>query len=271
VSTSAVRLLVQARHGCEEAFVEAEEVLVEAARSLPVEGLRQATASRRQSADPAVAAEDEERRFERRALHVSATLDGMGRIDGDVTGSRDARTALQRRAEALVEICRSFLDRADRPVVGGERPHVVVLMPLETLERWAPGRCELAGVGPITPEAARRLACDANVSRVITDARSVPLEPGRRTRVVPAALRRALVVRDRTCAFPGCDRPPSWCDAHHIRHWADGGETALENLVLLCRRHHRIVHHGRFHIEMRDALPVFFRRDGTELVSRAPP
>jgi hypothetical protein len=89
--------------------------------------------------------------------------------------------------------------------------------------------------------------------------------------VVPAALRRALVVRDRSCAFPGCDRSPSWCDAHHIRHWADGGETALENLVLLCRRHHRIVHHGRFRIEMRGALPVFFRRDGTELVSRAPP
>jgi hypothetical protein len=70
------------------------------------------------------------------------------------------------------------------------------------------------------------------------------LDVGRRTRTVPPAIRTALVVRDRGCAFPGCDRPPSWTDAHHLEHWADGGPTALDNLVLLCRRHHRAVHEG---------------------------
>jgi 5-methylcytosine-specific restriction endonuclease McrA len=70
----------------------------------------------------------------------------------------------------------------------------------------------------------------------------MPLTVGRSTRTVPAAIRRALVVRDRGCRFPGCDRPPAWADAHHLVHWADGGETDLENLVLLCRPHHRIVH-----------------------------
>jgi len=69
-----------------------------------------------------------------------------------------------------------------------------------------------------------------------------PLSVGRARRTIPAAMRRALSLRDRGCAYPGCDRPPEWTDAHHIRHWADGGETALSNLVLLCRLHHRRVH-----------------------------
>jgi hypothetical protein len=79
---------------------------------------------------------------------------------------------------------------------------------------------------------------------VITDGASQPLDVGRRTRTIPPAIRTALVVRDRGCAFPGCDRPPSWTDAHHREHWADGGPTSLDNLVLLCRTHHRAVHEG---------------------------
>jgi hypothetical protein len=88
-----------------------------------------------------------------------------------------------------------------------------------------------------------------------------------------ASARRAVIVRDRHCRFPGCDRPPSWCDAHHVRHWDKGGPTALHNLVLLCRRHHRLIHHKRFGIEMVDATPVFHRADGAVLegANRAPP
>ena len=100
----------------------------------------------------------------------------------------------------------------------------------------------------IGAEAARRLACDASVTRVVLDPASRPLDVGRRSRVVPPAIRTALVVRDRGCAFPGCDRPPPWTDAHHVRHWADGGATSLDNLVLLCRRHHRTVHEGRWRL-----------------------
>ena len=92
---------------------------------------------------------------------------------------------------------------------------------------------------------ARRLACDASVMRVVLSERSEPLDVGRRSKVVPPSMRRAVIVRDRRCRFPGCDRPHTWCDAHHIVHWADGGSTALSNLILLCRQHHRAIHAGR--------------------------
>jgi 5-methylcytosine-specific restriction endonuclease McrA len=94
------------------------------------------------------------------------------------------------------------------------------------------------------PETARRLACDASVTRVVLSPESQPLDVGRRTRLIPPAIRTALVVRDRGCTYPGCDRGPQWTDAHHVRHWADGGSTSLDNLVLLCRQHHRAVHEG---------------------------
>jgi hypothetical protein len=80
------------------------------------------------------------------------------------------------------------------------------------------------------------------VSRVLLDAESVPVEVGRATRVISPALRRALELRDEHCAHPECQTPARWCDAHHIVHWADGGRTDLDNLLLLCRRHHRDAH-----------------------------
>lgn len=88
-----------------------------------------------------------------------------------------------------------------------------------------------------------------------------PLSVGRKTRTVPAATRRALRSRDRGCRFPGCEHR-RFVDAHHIEHWARGGETALENLVELCRHHHRLVHEGDFTIERRDGQIVFRRADG---------
>jgi hypothetical protein len=81
-----------------------------------------------------------------------------------------------------------------------------------------------------------------------------------------------VIARDRRCRFPGCGRPHTWCDAHHVTHWADGGDTALGNLVLLCRRHHRLVHEpGGFRMTMQDGRPVFARPDGSRLEDRAPP
>ena len=99
-----------------------------------------------------------------------------------------------------------------------------------------------------------------------------PLDIGRRTPVIPPAMRRAVIVRDRHCRFPGCDRPQPWCDAHHVVHWADGGPTAVRNLLLLCRRHHRKVHErGGFRLELLDGRPAFRRPDGSLLEDRAPP
>lgn len=269
-----------------------EDTLVDAARTLAVPQFKKAVDQWKDVVIPQDAAREEQGRYERRRLYVSPTLEGMVRVDGDldpeagqglITALRamvdssarsgegqDTRTPAQRRADALGELCRQWLDGSERPTVGGERPHITVTMDIEALQRRAGRRCELDDAGHITTEAARRLACDASVSRVIMRGATEPLEVGRRTPVVPAPLRRAVVVRDRTCRFPGCGRPQSWCDAHHVRHWADGGETALGNLLLLCRPHHRMVHFG-FGIKMVQGEPVFFRPDGTVLEERGPP
>jgi hypothetical protein len=127
-------------------------------------------------------------------------------------------------------------------------------------------------VGAVSGEMARRLACDASIRRVVLSARSEPLDVGRRTPIVSAAMRRAVIARDRRCRFPGCDRPHAWCDAHHIVHWAEGGPTAIRNLILLCRRHPRKVHErGGFRLELEDDRPAFRRPDGSMLDDRAPP
>jgi hypothetical protein len=94
-----------------------------------------------------------------------------------------------------------------------------------------------------------RLQTAALLPPALGGAPTQPLEVGRTTRVVSAAQRAALAVRDGGCAFPGCDRPPPWCDAHHLRHWLHGGATDLANLALLCRAHHRAVHEGGWHLQ----------------------
>jgi hypothetical protein len=172
----------------------------------------------------------------------------------------------------LGEVCRQWLDRSDRPTVAGERPHLTVTVGAEALGGAPASASELDHVGPVSPEVARRIACDSSLMRVVLNGRSEPLDVGRRTAIVPPAMRRAVIVRDRHCRFPGCDRPHPWCDAHHAVHWADGGPTAVANLLLLCRRHHRLVHDRRgFRVELRDGRAVFRRPDGSVLEDRAPP
>jgi hypothetical protein len=295
ISSSAARVLVRARESEPEAFPEAEALLVDAARRLWVRELYRVVAHWRNAVDSRRGeARGQEEPRERRHLHVSPTVFGMVRIDGDldpengelvITALRsivdaeirsrdpeDRRTPSQHTADAMGEICRQWLDGAPRPEIRGERPHVTVTVDVEALRGSAGGRCELDHAGPIHPEVARLLACDASVARVILAGPSEPLDVGRRTPVVPASLRRAVVIRDRHCRFPGCDRPPAWTDCHHIAHWARGGTTALANLVLLCRRHHRAVHApGGFRLELADGRPVFHRPDGSRLEERAPP
>lgn len=295
ISMSAVRLLVTAHDAAPDAFGRAEAQLVQAARLHSVADLQRVVAYWRDRVElerPPEGREDGLRA--RRRLHASTSLGGMVRVDGDLdpeagetlltalrsvldvdarSGERDdERTPAQRRADALGEICRQSLDRGDRPIVAGERPHLTVTVGAEALAYGAVGGGELDHTGPVRSEVARRLACDASVMRVVMSGRSEPLGVGRRTSVVPPALRRAVVVRDRHCRFPGCDRPQTWCDAHHVVHWADGGRTSLPNLVLLCRRHHRMVHRpGGVGLELIDGRPVFRRPDGSVLEDRAPP
>jgi hypothetical protein len=101
--------------------------------------------------------------------------------------------------------------------------------------------------GPVGGNTARRLTCDATVSRVLVDPESVPVEMGRATRVIPGRLRRLLELRDPHCTHPGCHIPARWCEAHHILHWAEGGTTDLANLRLLCSRHHTHAHQDDWH------------------------
>jgi hypothetical protein len=107
----------------------------------------------------------------------------------------------------------------------------------------------------------KRLTCDCSVVTIVEDEHGTPLDVGRKKRTVSTPMRRALWSRDRGCVFPGC-RNQCFVDAHHIRHWADGGDTSLENLTLLCWYHHRLVHEGRFEMRNERGERYFVRPDG---------
>jgi len=113
-------------------------------------------------------------------------------------------------------------------------------------------------IGPISAASARRIACDCELTAILIDGEGVPLKLGRSQRLVSAHQRRALIARDHGCAFPGCHRPPAWTQAHHIRHWINGGTTDLANLILLCGHHHRVIHHDGWDIHVgNDGHPWF--------------
>ncbi|MDP9242791.1 MAG: HNH endonuclease, partial [Actinomycetota bacterium] len=245
LSLSGVRVLVGARDADPKMFIRSEHELVEAARIHSVQDLGRVTAFWRQRVERDRSLEGEERLRAQRRLHASVSFLGMVRVDGDLdpeTGEtlmtalgavldsearsrekEDHRSPAQRRADALGEICRQWLDSTERPNVGGERPHVTVTVDADALAKES--SAELDYVGPVPSQVARRVACDASVMRVVMAGRSEPLDVGRRTSVISAPMRRAVIVRDRHCRFPGCDRPHTWCDAHHVVHWADGGQT----------------------------------------------
>jgi Domain of unknown function (DUF222)/HNH endonuclease len=296
ISTGAVRVLVSAREADPEAFRRCERELVAAARIHRIRELQRAAGYWRQAVEREHRVRDVDILHANRRLHASPTIFGMVRVDGDLdpeTGEAlltavgaimdaesrspdpsDRRTPAQRRADALGEVCRQWLEGADRPSVGGEKPHLTVTVDVEALREGegGGGTAELDHVGPVRPEVARRLGCDASIMRVVMAGRSEPLDVGRRTPVVPPPMRRAVIVRDRGCRFPGCDRPHPWCQAHHVVHWADGGPTAVPNLLLLCSRHHRMVHRrGGFRLELAGGRAVFRRPDGSVLEERAPP
>ena len=168
----------------------------------------------------------------------------------------DERSPEQRQAEGLSEICARALDHGDLPETGGRRPVISVLIGLEDLQRRARAAVLDFG-GQITPESLRMLACDAGVVPIVMNGQGQPLDVARIKRTVPDGLRRAITARDRGCAHPGCNRPPSWCEVHHIRPWEADGETSLGNCVMLCRVHHRLLHHSEWIVRIRDGLPEF--------------
>jgi hypothetical protein len=296
-------------HVPDQAVADAEPTLLDAARRLDPTGLRQVVTSFEYVIDPDGADARAQRRYERRGVWFTTTIDRMVVVrgimppeDGQIlqtaleplsrpADASDTRSGGQRTADALTEIARRELERGRLPITGGVRPQLTVIVDLDSLDRLdsrdgmegRPGRIggTMDWAGPLEPEACRRLACDATVTRVIVSrqpddpdherscplqhptgrerwlravlaklppilggAPSRPLNLGRATRVVSPTQRQALAVRDGGCVFPGCSRPVAWCEGHHVRHWLDGGPTDLDNLALLCRAHHRAVHEG---------------------------
>lgn len=225
----------------------------------------------------------EARAHRRRELHLSSDITGVWHLRGRLspeagatlataidalaapapsgTDGPDLRSAAQRRADALVDLADRMLalppdhDQA-LPSTGRARARVVVTCDLEVLTRAVRGAGVLADQAPLSAGAVRRLACDAEVVPAVLGTASEPLDLGRSAYAVSPALRRALVLRDGGCAAPGCSRPPGWCDAHHVVHWADGGPTDLDNLVLACGHHHRSIHAGSAAVHVVDGRPV---------------
>jgi len=179
-------------------------------------------------------------------------------VDGDsgeqVADRRDHGT---RMFDALVLLAQHGLDTQLGPASHGTRPRLVVATQLEDLRgQLGPGFTDTGE--ELSGATVRRLACDADVVPAVLGGESEILDVGREARLVTTPIWRALVLRDRHCRFPGCSRPPVMCHGHHVQHWADGGSTSLDNLVLLCGLHHRVLHHEPWKVEMGpDGQPVF--------------
>jgi hypothetical protein len=201
---------------------------------------------------------------------------GAGGKRGSAGGRRGKRgaadddsTAEQRRADALGLVAEGALAGGLDPGTRGDRYQVVVHVDAEALPAGSErGGSALEDGQNVSAETARRLACDAAKVVMTHGADGSVLDVGRRTRTVPPALRRALAHRDRGCRFPGCGL--RLCDAHHVEHWADGGATRLDNLIQLCRRHHRAVHEEGFTVELLAGGEARFRRPGGRVVEEAP-
>lgn len=276
IPTGAARTIAAARvPGRDDKLVECESVFLDLARTGDIRSLRRATAHFRN-----LARSDGARPPVPDGLHLSRTFEnrtGLSAEFGDAAAetitaalhaytdppSDDGRSTSQRYADALVRICEIALAQTGDSSRATARVSVVV--DWATLAEGRLGRCDGEFTGPIHPDDVSRLLCDCSVSRVVTGPDGRPLDVGRTRRTVPPSLRRALVVRDDGCRFPGCGRPPGWCDAHHVIHWTDGGRTAADNLVLLCDHHHAVVHRRDWRVKFDDHELLVLRPDGTEV------
>jgi hypothetical protein len=225
-----------------------------------------------EDADRRATERDEKRAQQTRAFTLSNNGDGRYRLTGWLDAEAAAivnaaldplckpdneRTPTQRRADALTEVCRLALRTDELPDNGGERPQIVVTVPYDVLRKELQGG-QLDTGERLSAEQVRKLACDAQIIPAVLGGDGQLLDLGQARRLFTGPVRRALVVRDGGCAFPGCDRPPRWCDGHHIRQWTAGGPTSLDNGVLLCPYHHRLIHRGEWEVRLAaDGRPEF--------------
>jgi hypothetical protein len=229
-----------------------EATLLDLARRMTASELEKTCRIVRQQLAPASPRE----RDDRRQVRVRETDDGLVVIEAHLR-TEEAATVLagidasaETRADGLVALAEAAL-RSQAPS-GGPAVEVTVTIDASTFEGHTG-----SGFG-IGAETARRLCCDAGIIPAVLDGEGKLLGVGRKTRTIPATLRRALRLRDQQCRFPGCDNH-RFVDAHHLVHWADGGETSLENTCLLCPRHHTLVHEHGFSIECGPAGDLRFQ------------
>src|SRR5438132_8854008 len=239
------------RHACKESVAKFRETCIHA----------------RHAADPEGVVEEEVLGVEIRELTLTDTDNGMVSVSGtlDKVGGAALRTALEplakrmgkddrrahprRLADALVDLSMHALDNG-KP---SSRPNLQITTALETLLGLAGApAAEMDFSLPISSKAVERLACDCSVTRILLGSDSTVIDVGRSKRTVSGPARRALNARDGHCRSPGCDRPATWTAAHHVVHWIHGGSTNLDNLILLCHRHHWLVHEGGWQIVRSD-------------------
>ncbi len=270
LAESALRLLADAWHDdIVDAFARDEEMLAGWATTLTHRDFKIVLATWRLHADPNGAERTAQEQFESRSVHLSELLDGMGRLDGllDPEGFRivqeairalarradgDERTAAQRRADALVAMAKQALAEFEpAPGVKRSRPKVVATVAYDDLVATTKGGTldTNSGRTTLTAQALRRIACDAGVHRLITGPDGTILDYGRQTRTVSDTQFDALALRDHGCRILGCPIPPGGCDAHHSIHWADDGNTDLDDLVLACWYHHHWLHEQHWSIQ----------------------
>lgn len=246
-----------------------EELLAVAERETP-ESLGREIRRREHLADADALRRDENRAFARRRCTSRRRKDGMWDIDATLdalngelvdrmfraftqpdpadTPPERRRSPEQRLADGLIAAAHSALSGGDAPQDGGVRPHVTVYAPIEAFAGIPGAVATTEGGVVISPEALTRLGCDACLAFVLTRGPSQVLHSGRATRNWPGPTRRAIIVRDVHCRFPGCSVPASRSVIHHVRYYSNGGETSIDNGVLICIFHHRLVHEGRWRL-----------------------
>jgi hypothetical protein len=263
------------RHLPEEQQPQAVALLTDLAQVAPVPDVRTAGKHLAYVVDPDGSLADSQRQFDRRYLTLAPLMDGMTALDGLLDAEAaalltaalepflvpadtdDTRTAAQRRADGLVQIIATATDHALLPVVGGERPHLQILLDPRDgagTSVLPPGRLPQAPGGPafLHPVSVARVACDAQLTALLLDEHGVVVDLGRTRRLFTTQQRRVLATRDGGCRWPGCDRPPAHTDAHHVISWLAGGPTDLANALLLCRHHHRQVHENGWTLRVKD-------------------
>lgn len=223
-----------------------------------------------------------------RTLRLSATWNGRRELSGSFDpyagdtieravemamtwdGAAETRGYAQRRGDALFEICKQFLVKHDKPRRNRNRPSVGVLIDLHKLEEA--GRASLRDGTPLDRATTKQILCDSDVHRIVTAGSGVVFDYGRETRLVTRELWNVLVDIDGGCRYGTCDRKHDWTEAHHVWAWEDGGPTDLDNLVLLCSRHHHLIHQHGWHAKLLpDRTFVVTTPTGTTIESHPPP